>query len=178
MIHRYLVTTYSVENSGNYIYLTYRMHAKKGNSMNFIITAYTPTTVQPKIVKPNANFLKEVGEERLRQLVNDHYELIRHSDIGFMFPIDYEDEFAKVKKRAADFLIQVCGGPDYYAQTRGDPRMLARHARFRISEKGRQTWLECYAILLPVLEQEGIKPENIQSFWDYLDSFSIMMVNT
>lgn len=146
--------------------------------MNFAITDCTVDGSNPTITKPNPGFLREVGEERFRQLVNDHYELIRHSDIAFMFPINYEEDFAKVKKHAADFLIQICGGPDYYAQTRGDPRMLARHARFRIDAKGRRTWLECYAVLLPELEKEGVSPENIQSFWKYLDSFSMMMVNS
>lgn len=146
--------------------------------MNFAITDCPLDGSNPTITKPNPGFLTEVGEERFRQLVNDHYELIRHSDIAFMFPVDYEEEFAKVKKHAADFLIQICGGPDYYAQTRGDPRMLARHARFRIDAKGRRTWLECYANLLPELEKEGVSPENIQLFWNYLDSFSIVMVNT
>jgi len=146
--------------------------------MNFTITDATLGTIAPTIVKPNPEFLTEVGEERFRKLVNDHYELIRNSNIAFMFPVSYEEDFAKVKKHAADFLIQICGGPDYYAQTRGDSRMLARHARFRIDAKGRHTWLECYVSLLPELEKEGISPENIQSFWNYLDSFSVVMVNT
>lgn len=146
--------------------------------MNFTITDAAQGTIPPTIVKPNSRFFVEVGEERFRQLVNDHYELIRNSDIAFMFPVSYEEDFAKVKKHAADFLIQICGGPDYYAQTRGDSRMLARHARFRIDAKGRLTWLECYAKLLPELEAEGINPEYIQSFWNYLDSFSVVMVNT
>jgi hemoglobin len=129
------------------------------------------------VTKPHPEFLSQVGEERFRKLVNDHYELIRHSEIAFMFPVDYEDEFAKVKKHAADFLIQICGGPDYYAQTRGDPRMLARHARFRIDEKGRRIWLSCYAQLLPLLEKEGVRSEYIESFWGYLNTFSMLMIN-
>jgi hemoglobin len=56
--------------------------------------------------------------------------------------------------------------------------MLARHARFRIDEKGRRIWLECYAKLLPELEKEGVSPENIESFWRYLDTFSRVLVNT
>lgn len=145
--------------------------------MDFTITDAT-TEVRSPISKPHPGFLAEAGEERFRQLVSDHYELIRDSDIAFMFPVDYEEDFDKVKKRAADFLIQICGGPDYYAQTRGDPRMLSRHARFRIDEKGRRVWLECYARLLPELEKEGINSEYIQSFWNYLNTFSMVMVNT
>ncbi|MFY9143134.1 globin [Sulfuricurvum sp.] len=146
--------------------------------MTLTITDIASDTPNPAIIKPNPGFLEQVGEERFRKLVSDHYDLISHSAIAFMFPVDYEEDFAKVKKHAGDFLIQICGGPDYYAQTRGDPRMLARHARFRIDAKGRQVWLECYAALLPELEKEGVSPENIQSFWNYLDNFSKVMVNT
>ena len=130
------------------------------------------------VTKPNPGFLEQAGEERFRKLVSDHYEMIRDTPIAFMFPVDYENEFDKVKKHAADFLIQMCGGEDYYAQTRGDSKMLARHARFRIDEKGRKIWLECYAKLLPELEKEGVSPENIESFWRYLDTFSRVLVNT
>lgn len=144
--------------------------------MDFTIKESTLGVDSP-IIKPNPEFLNQVGEERFRQLVDDHYENIAHSDIAFMFPVEYEDEFAKVKKHAADFFIQICGGPDYFAQTRGDPRMLARHQRFRIDERGRQIWLNSFATLLPPLEEEGISPENIQSFWNYLERFSSLLVN-
>ena len=133
--------------------------------------------VDSPIIKPNREFLAQVGEERLRKLVDDHYENIRNSGIAFMFPVEYEDEFAKVKKHAADFFIQISGGPDYFTQSRGDPRMLARHQRFRIDERGRRIWLESFASLLPELEDEGIDPEHIQSFWNYLERFSSLLVN-
>ncbi|WP_295055356.1 globin [Sulfuricurvum sp.] len=144
--------------------------------MDFTIKESTLGVDSP-IVKPNTGFFTQVGETRLRKLVDDHYENIRNSDIAFMFPVDYEDEYAKVKKHAADFFIQICGGPDYFAQTRGDPRMLARHQRFRIDERGRRIWLSSFASLLPLLEEEGIKPEYIQSFWNYLERFSTLLVN-
>ena len=138
------------------------------------------TSVSPleKVIKPDPYFFKSVGEERFRKLVDDHYELLKDSDIAFMFPIAYEDEFEKVKKYAADFLIQISGGPDYYAQTRGDSRMLARHARFRIDEKGRFIWLDAYRTLLEALEKEGIDTKYTESFWNYLNNFSMALVNT
>lgn len=146
--------------------------------MNLVISDGTLGNEYSTIAKPNPAFLHQAGEERFRKLVSDHYELIRQTPIAFMFPVDYEEDFDKVKKHAADFLIQMCGGTDYYAQTRGDSRMLARHTRFRIDEKGRRIWLECYATLLPELEHEGVSKENIESFWNYLDTFSRVLVNT
>jgi hemoglobin len=133
---------------------------------------------RPPVTKPHPGFFHEVGEERFRKLVDDHYEMIRESDIAFLFPINDDDDFNAAKKHAADFLIQICAGPDYFAQTRGEPKMVGRHARFRIDDFGRRRWLEFYAELLPPLEAEGINPEYIKSFWNYLDIFSLWLVNT
>ena len=134
--------------------------------------------VRPPVIKPHPGFYLQVGEERFRKLVDDHYELIRVSDIGFIFPIHDEDDFDAAKKHAADFFIQICGGPDYFNQSRGAPQMVGRHAPFRIDEHSRRRWLEFYAQLLPALLEEDIEEEYIQSFWTYLDIFSIWMINT
>ncbi|MDD2357099.1 MAG: globin [Thiovulaceae bacterium] len=134
--------------------------------------------VRPPVTKPHPGFFAQVGEERFRKLVDDHYEMIRNSDIAFLFPIFDEEEFEQAKKNACDFFIQICGGHPYFAENRGEPRMVGRHAPFRIDEKARRRWLEFYAELLPPLEGEGVSPEYIQSFWDYIDIFSTWMINT
>jgi len=134
--------------------------------------------VRPPVIKPHPGFLDQVGEERFKKLVYDHYELIEVSDIAFLFPIHDEEDFAEAKKHAFDFLIQECGGPEYFKQSRGDSQMVGRHAPFRIDEAGRRTWLVLYAPLLEALVDEGVSEEYIQSFWDYLDTFSMWLVNT
>ena len=68
--------------------------------------------VRPPVTKPHPGFLHEVGEERFRKLVDDHYDLIKDSDIAFLFPVFDEEDFDDAKKHAGDFLIQICGGPD------------------------------------------------------------------
>ena len=134
--------------------------------------------IRPPVAKPHPGFYKEVGEERFRKLVFDHYESIKTSDIAFLFPIFDDDDFAEAQKHAADFLIEISGGPDYFTQTRGEHQMVGRHAPFRIDEKARKSWLELYIPLLEALETEGISPEYIESFWNYLDLFSMWVVNT
>ncbi|MBD3825129.1 MAG: globin [Epsilonproteobacteria bacterium] len=134
--------------------------------------------VRPPVTKPHPGFFYEVGEERFRELVFDHYDLIRDSPIAFLFPVNDEEDFAEAQKHAADFLIEVCGGPDYFTQTRGEHQMVGRHAPFRIDEEGRRVWLSLYIPLLEGLVDEGITPEYIESFWNYLDIFSMWMVNT
>ena len=132
----------------------------------------------PPATKPHPGFFHEVGEARFRQLVDDHYEMIRESDIANLFPIMDDEEFDEAKKHAQDFLIQISGGPNYFEQNRGEARMVGRHAPFRIDEAARQTWLRLYSYLLPDLVEEGITEVYVQSFWDYLDIHSIWMINT
>ncbi len=134
--------------------------------------------VRPPVAKPHPGFYNEVGEERFRKLVFDHYESIKTSEIAFLFPIFDDDDFAEAQKHAADFLIEISGGPDYFTQTRGEHQMVGRHAPFRIDEKARKAWLELYIPLLNELEKEKITPEYIESFWNYLNLFSMWLVNT
>jgi len=134
--------------------------------------------IRPPVAKPHPGFLHEVGEERFKKLVYDHYELIEKSDIAFLFPIHDEDDFEDAKRHAFSFLIEISGGADYFTQERGNHQMVGRHAPFRIDEAGRKSWLILYAPLLEALVDEGITEEYIQSFWDYLDIFSMWLVNT
>ncbi|WP_428738133.1 globin [Sulfurimonas sp.] len=134
--------------------------------------------VRPPVAKPHPGFLHEVGEERFRELVYAHYESIKTSDIAFLFPIFDEEDFAEAQKHAFDFLIEISGGPDYFTQSRGQHQMVGRHAPFRIDEQARQSWLALYKPLLEGLVDEGITPEYIESFWDYLNVFSMWLVNT
>jgi len=134
--------------------------------------------VRPPVVKPHPGFFDTVGEDRFRKLVFEHYNTIKTSEIAFLFPIFDDDDFAQAQKHAADFLIEVSGGPDYFTQTRGAHQMVGRHAPFRIDEKARKEWLRLYVPLLQSLEKEGVPSEYIESFWNYLDLFSMWVVNT
>jgi len=134
--------------------------------------------IRPPVAKPHPGFFYEVTEERFRTMVHDHYELIRTSDIAFLFPVFDDEDFAEAQKHAADFLIEISGGPDYFTQSRGAHQMVGRHAPFRIDEKARRTWLELYQPLLYQLAEEGISVEYIESFWNYLDIFSQWVINT
>ena len=134
--------------------------------------------VRPPVTKPHPGFLHQVGKERFHKLVYDHYELIEESDIAFLFPVHDEEDFAEAKRHAFTFLLEISGGEKLFTLERGEHQMVGRHAPFRIDEEGRRSWLVLYAGLLEALVDEGISEEYIQSFWDYLDIFSMWLVNT
>jgi len=139
--------------------------------------AYAQFGVKPPVTKPIPEFLIEVGEAGIRELADKHYESIRGSEIEFLFPMDPED-FEKAKKHAADFFIQICGGTPHFNQNRGAPRMVGRHAPFKIDAKAREVWLELYKPLLLELKESGVTETSLHSFWDYLNIFSLWMINT
>ena len=53
--------------------------------------------------------------------------------------------------------------------------MVARHSPFKITPEARVVWLELYKGLIENLE---IEDQLKLSFWNYLDIFSIWMINT
>ena len=53
--------------------------------------------------------------------------------------------------------------------------MVGRHAPFKITESSRVVWLELYQDLLKDLD---VAPEAVESYWNYLNSFSTWMINT
>ena len=133
--------------------------------------------VRPPVQKPIPEFILEVGEERIRKLISDHYDSIKKSDIYFLFPQD-DTEFEAARTHSSDFIIQICGGPAYFNTNRGAPQMVGRHAPFAIDAAARLKWLELYKPLIEELKTEGVTETSLYSFWGYLNIFSIWMINT
>jgi hemoglobin len=133
--------------------------------------------VRVPVTKPIPEFLLEVGEEGIRELISKHYDKLSRSEIAHLFPNDIEG-LEEAKKHSSDFFIQICGGPAYFNQNRGAPQMVGRHAPFRIDAKAREVWLEMYKPLILELKEQNITETSLQSFWNYLDIFSSWMINT
>lgn len=126
------------------------------------------------VTLPNPLFYGTVGEAGIRKMVSRHYDLLRESEIKHLFPVNNMD-LEQSKRNAADFMIQICGGPDYFNQHRGNPMMAKRHAPFSITPEARIVWLNCYKNALLEVDAPN---ELLTSFWNYLNIFSNWMVNT
>lgn len=129
---------------------------------------------RPTVDLPNPKILEVLGEQGMRDMISKHYDLLAQSDIKLLFPPTPE-LLEMAKKHSADFFIQICGGPRYFDESRGAPRMVARHMPFRIDEHARIVWLELYA---KALEETDLSKDLKRSFWNYIDIFSIWMINT
>jgi hemoglobin len=129
---------------------------------------------RPDVTKPDPEFYNQMGEEGIRNMVSRHYDLMRQSDIKGLFSTN-DAEFTMQKQHSADFMVQICGGTDYYNQHRGKPMMINRHAASSITPEGRLVWLNCYKQALLEL---SITESAVLSFWNYINVFSAWMVNT
>lgn len=129
---------------------------------------------RPNVSLPNPKILTTLKEEGMRSLISRHYDLLAESKIKDLFP-ENEQALAMAKKHSADFFIQICGGPKYFNESRGAPRMVARHMPFKITSSARVVWLEMFA---KAIEETNLSEEEKKSFWDYVDIFSIWMINT
>jgi hemoglobin len=141
--------------------------------MELVITEYRHGE-HPNVERPSTKIYEILGEEGLRELVNDHYELLKNSPVKELFP-EEGPGLEKAKKHAADFFVQICGGPMYFNKNRGRPMMYKRHLPHKITPEARKVWLECYR---DALVKRELPEEVLVSFWKYLDVFSIWMVNS
>ncbi|MEA3455195.1 MAG: globin [Campylobacterota bacterium] len=129
---------------------------------------------------PDPAFYEAIGgEEGMRKLMYSFYDKIYESDIANFFPQD-EEEFDEIKVKNTKFFIQICGGPKVYEEETGgvelNEYMVRLHDDFSIYEKSRIEWLGTMREALN--ELEDVDQALIDDFWDYLERFSKLTVNT
>ncbi len=128
---------------------------------------------RPRVSLPHKGIYDFLKEEGIRKLVGAHYDLLKVSRVAHLFPQE-DVMFEAAKQNSADFFVQIMGGKQYYNENRGAPMLVRRHQPFRIDADARKVWLGIYRQLLPQL---GLPDELLISFWNYLDQFSIWMIN-
>jgi len=139
-------------------------------------------TVQNQKVEykhPSKRFFDAIGgEDGMRELMYSFYDLIFESDIHNFFPQD-RAEFDKVKEKNTKFFIEICGGPKVYQEDANgqdlDEYMIHVHDDFTIDENARVEWLGC---MKTALEKFDIDEDAKKEFWDYVEAFSKLTVNS
>ena len=127
---------------------------------------------------PDPKFYEALGFDGMKDLMYRFYDEIYDSSIAHFFPQDQE-EFAKVKEKNSLFFIEICGGPKVYkeaaAGTDLNEYMIRIHDDFSITEKARYEWLGC---METALRETDMSQELKNDFWEYLEKFSKLTVNT
>ena len=95
------------------------------------------------------------GEEPVRALVDSFYDHMDQDEafkgIRDLHPADLADS----REKLSLFLCGWLGGPQYYVEKHGHPRLRMRHAPFPIGESERDQWLSCMAIAMDQCSIEG-----------------------
>ncbi len=130
---------------------------------------------------PPAAFFEAIGGEAgMQVLMYDFYDKIYESRIAHFFPQD-EAAFDEVKFKNSKFFIQICGGPKVYeGEAKGmdlNEYMIRVHDDFSINENNRIEWLGTMREALADKAQH-VDIALIREFWEYLENFSKLTVNT
>ena len=89
---------------------------------------------------PDAIVYQLISHEGFDRLTAAFYRRVATDDI--LRPMYPEGDLEAARLRLRDFLIFRFGGPHHYIETRGHPRLRARHAPFEINQAGRDRWVQ------------------------------------
>jgi hemoglobin len=114
------------------------------------------------------------GEATFTRLVGRFYAAVAGDPI--LRPLYPKDQvmFAAAAEHLRLFLIQYWGGPGWYSQQRGHPRLRMRHAPFVIGRRERDAWMGHMRAAVDSLE---LASEVRDAFLDYFDNAATAMMN-
>jgi hemoglobin len=82
--------------------------------------------------------------------------------------------FAAAAEHLRLFLIQYWGGPGWYSESRGHPRLRMRHAPFSIGRPERDAWMGHMRAAVDSLE---LPAEVLAAFLEYFENAATAMMN-
>ena len=127
----------------------------------------------PSVAFPSNKIFKTIGEERIRDMVAYHHNLLLKTKVGKLFPAN-EEAFKMNVDTTADFFVEALGGGDVFTSVHGEPKLRMRHFKIPIDESDREIWLSMYKKTLKDLE---FPKEHLEEFWNWIEPLSIRMIN-
>jgi hemoglobin len=112
------------------------------------------------------------GEPVFRALVADFYRGVAEDPV--LRPLYEEEDLSPAADRMTLFLMQYWGGPSTYNDTRGHPRLRARHGKWEIGTRERDAWL---SHMLPAVARLDIDPADRTLIWDHLERAAHTLLN-
>lgn len=129
-----------------------------------------PLTAQKPAEEPTIYELAG-GQEPLLRMVAHFYRGVESDPV--LRPL-YPEDLRDSAWWTALFIIQYCGGPTDYSQTRGHPRLRMRHYPFAIGQRERDAWV---SHMTRAVEAE-IKDETAQQkLNDYFEKTATFLMN-
>ncbi len=113
-----------------------------------------------------------IGLEGFDRLTHAFYRRVAEDDL--LAPMYPPNDMEGARVRLRDFLIQRFGGPSTYSDTRGHPRLRARHLPFAIDQAARDRWV----ILMDQALTEAALPEAaLPALRRFFDEAATFMIN-
>ncbi|HVW79454.1 MAG TPA: globin [Mycobacteriales bacterium] len=112
------------------------------------------------------------GHETFERLVSGFYARVANDPV--LVAVYPDDDWAGAAQRLMLFLEQYWGGPRTYSETRGHPRLRARHAAFRIDRVAHDHWL---AHMRAALDDLALADAADELLWSYLTNAAGVLVN-
>ncbi len=120
---------------------------------------------------PDAIVYQLIGDAGFTRLVAAFYAQVKTDDLlGPLYP---EQDFAGAEQRLRDFLIFRFGGPTHYIETRGHPRLRARHAPFPVDQAARDRWVHLMETALTQIQLPAQAETILREFFHNTATFMI-----
>ena len=114
------------------------------------------------------------GEETFTRLVERFYAGVAGDPLlRRLYPAD-PSMFSGAAEHLRLFLIQYWGGPGWYSEQRGHPRLRMRHMPFSIGRSERDAWMNHMLSAIASLE---LDPAVRDAFLEYFETASTAMMN-
>ena len=114
------------------------------------------------------------GEEAFTLLVQRFYSGVARDPVLRPLYPESAEGLAAAAEHLRLFLIQYWGGPGWYGERRGHPRLRMRHAPFRIGERERVAWL---GHMRSAVESLDLPRPVRTAFLEYFERAAAAMVN-
>lgn len=97
---------------------------------------------------------EKIGESRLDLILTAFYDRVFNSPI--IGPL-FKGEKQEIKTKQFKFLCQFLGGPAYYSQEYGHPKMRMRHLAHPIDQAAKEEWLKLMHLsILEVIDDRDL----------------------
>jgi len=123
---------------------------------------------------PQQSFFDAVGgHATFDAIVRAFYEGVKTDPI--LRPMYPEEDLEGAIWRLTAFLEQYWGGPTTYSDTRGHPRLRARHTPFHVNPEARDAWIHH---MREAVAAQNLAPLHAVTLMDYLERSAHSLVNT
>jgi len=123
---------------------------------------------------PDAIVYRQIGEDGFDRLTAAFYRRVATDDIlRPMYPPG-DEHLEAARLRLREFLVFRFGGPPRYIETRGHPRLRARHIPFAVDQAARDRWVK---LMEESLAETRLAPESEAILREFFQNTATFLIN-